>query len=230
MPDDDPTRHPDDRPRGCLLTEGQSFGQYKVIRLLGRGGMGEVYEVENPVLEKRYALKLMNRKIMERPDATERFKREAKVMARFEHPNIVKVDDFGEFEGLSFLRMELVGGLKTEAGDLRLEVKRAKEEDLPIRHSSESDGGKPKSGVLNSLADLLTGEPLPEALVVDLLKQILDGLAYAHEQGVVHRDLKPSNILFSSAPEGLSVNLAQLSGIKKTHVITHLHHLRQTTA
>ena len=183
---DDKTRLPDDEPKGSLLSEGQTFGQYKVIRLLGRGGMGEVYEVENPVLEKRYALKLLNKEIMSRPDAAERFKREAKVMARFDHPNIVKVDDFGEIEGHAGLRMELVCGFA--ATNLASTDKTA----------------------ATSLSDLLTGEPLPEPLVIDLLKQILNGLAYAHEQGVVHRDIKPSNILLSSESEGLSVPLASL--------------------
>jgi len=176
----DQTQLPAGAPKGSLLAAGQLFGQYKVVRLLGRGGMGEVYEVENPVLEKRYALKLLNREIMERPDAAERFKREAKVMARFEHPNIVKVDDFGEIEGHSVLRMELIDGSAVD------------ERGLGIRGL----GGR----AVTSLADLLTGYPLPEALVVDLLTQILEGIAYAHGQGVVHRDLKPANILLNPNP------------------------------
>ena len=173
-----------------MLSPGQDFGQYKVIRLLGRGGMGEVYEVENAILGKRFALKLVNREIMQRPEALERFKREAMVMSGFDHPNIVKVDDFGEIEGHAVLRMELIKG----------------------GAFNQSEGGE-----FSSLAELLTGEPLPESLVIDLLKQILEGLSYAHEQGVVHRDLKPSNILLQSS-ENLSVNLAQLSGKKKSRL------------
>ena len=165
MSDDDITRLPEDDSKSNLLSAGQQFGQYKVIRLLGRGGMGEVYEVENPILGKRFALKLISREIMQRPEAVERFEREAMVMSGFDHPNIVKVDDFGEIEGHAVLRMELVC----------------------------ADGA-------TSLADLLNGEPLSETLVVDLLKQILEGLAYAHEKGVVHRDLKPSNILLQPNP------------------------------
>jgi len=194
---DDQTRLPEDSNHSAALNAGQDFGQYKVLRLLGRGGMGEVYEVEHPVLKKRYALKLVNEEIMSRPEAVQRFQREAQVMANLEHPNIVKVDDFGETDGRTWLRMELVGGgaaERAESGDLRPE-----------------EGG--------SLADLLSSEPLAESLVVELLKKILNGLSYAHEQGVVHRDLKPSNILLQSS-ENLCVHLASLSGKKIIPKIT----------
>ena len=172
---DDVTRLSEDGPHGNLLSLGQIFGQYKVIRGLGRGGMGEVYEVEHPVIRKRYALKLVNREIMARPEAVQRFRREAQVMANLEHPNVVKVDDFGETNGHTWLRMELVCG-----------------------RSATSAEGIEQAAEANCLADLLSGEPLPEVLVGELLVQILGGLAYAHDQGVVHRDLKPSNILLQS--------------------------------
>ena len=188
--DPDKTRLPEDSSGSSSLSAGQQFGQYTVIRQLGRGGMGEVYEVEHPVIDKHYALKLINSAIMQRPEALARFQREARVMANFEHPNIVKVDDFGETDGRTWLRMELVLGFALD----------------------ESDESRVKSGKFSSLDGLLTGEPLPEALVIDLLKQMLNGLAYAHAQGVVHRDLKPANILLSSTSEKLSVSLAELSG------------------
>ena len=187
--DPDKTRLPEDSSGSSSLSAGQQFGQYTVIRQLGRGGMGEVYEVEHPVIDKHYALKLINSAIMQRPEALARFQREARVMANFEHPNIVKVDDFGETDGRTWLRMELVLGFALD----------------------ESDESRVKSGKFSSLDGLLTGEPLPEALVIDLLKQMLNGLAYAHAQGVVHRDLKPANILLSSTSEKLSVSLAELS-------------------
>lgn len=174
--DNDQTRLPDEGPKASLLSPGQAFGQYKVIRLLGRGGMGEVYEVENPVIGQRFALKLVNREILERTKALERFQQEARVMSGFDHPNIVKVDDYGETEGQRWLRMQLIGGGERRAGSVGQGAE------------GEASGG-------SSLADLLKGEPLPEALVVDLLKQILDGLAYAHSKGAIHRDIKPSNIL-----------------------------------
>ncbi|MBT3328247.1 MAG: protein kinase, partial [Gemmatimonadales bacterium] len=92
---------------GYTLREGSTFGQYRVVRPLGRGGMGEVYEVEHTTLDLRYALKLLPTDFTSRPGALERFRREAKVMATLSHPNIIKVDDFGETDDRYWLRMEL---------------------------------------------------------------------------------------------------------------------------
>ncbi len=92
------------------LKSGDKLGQYKVVQLLGRGGMGEVYEVEHTTLRRRYALKLLPADFANRTGALERFKREAEVMANLEHPNIVKVDEFGETDGRYWLRMELANG------------------------------------------------------------------------------------------------------------------------
>ncbi len=90
------------------------FGQYRLIRLLGRGGMGEVYEAEHTTLERRYALKLLPPDFASRTEAVARFRREAKVMANLEHPHIVHVDEFGETDGRFWLRMELVKGVEPE--------------------------------------------------------------------------------------------------------------------
>jgi len=176
MLDEDKTQLPkeSDGRSASTLTAGQSFGPYRIVRLLGRGGMGEVYEAEHQDLHTKHALKLISPEVVERSDSKERFKREARVMARLRHPNIVHVDDFGELDGRIWLRMDLVEGSVCEGSDL--------------------DGKR-----VASLVDLLsTGEPLPEALVRNLLEQILSGLGFAHGEGAVHRDIKPANILLQS--------------------------------
>jgi serine/threonine-protein kinase len=94
---------------GALLREGQCFDSYEVRRLLGRGGMGEVYAVKHAVLGTEHALKLIKREISAQPGARKRFQDEARAMARLAHPGIVRVDDFGETDGLTWLRMELIG-------------------------------------------------------------------------------------------------------------------------
>lgn len=78
---------------------GNQFGKYRIVRLLGRGGMGEVYEVEHTPLGRTYALKLFPEEFASQPDSLARFRREAKVMANLENPHIVRVDDFGETAG-----------------------------------------------------------------------------------------------------------------------------------
>ena len=67
--------------KGYTLADGQSLGQYRIARPLGRGGMGEVYEAEHTTLGRRYALKLLPADFTQSLDALERFRREARVMA-----------------------------------------------------------------------------------------------------------------------------------------------------
>ena len=108
--DDEVTRLVGRNDGEASLAVGQTFGEYRVLRLLGRGGMGEVYEVEHRDLRTRHALKLIHPEIVARADAGERFRREAQVMAQLRHAHIVHVDDFRQSEGRAWLRMELVEG------------------------------------------------------------------------------------------------------------------------
>ena len=93
-----------------ILQPDVTFGQHRIVRLLGRGGMGEVYEVEHKLTGDRHALKLLSPDVMEQPGSLERFEKEATVMARMEHAGIVKVDLAGEDDGRHWLRMELMKG------------------------------------------------------------------------------------------------------------------------
>ncbi len=81
-------------------------GKYVVVREIGRGGMGVVYEARDPALDRSVALKLVN----ERADP-ERFMREARAAAKVIHPNCVPIFDIGEHEGSPFLVMELIAGV-----------------------------------------------------------------------------------------------------------------------
>ena len=93
------------------LANGSTFAPYTVIRLLGKGGMGEVYEVEHQTLRRRYAIKLISGEIVGDDNSLERFMEEARETSRLEHPNIVRVDHFDAVDGQYYLRMELMGGV-----------------------------------------------------------------------------------------------------------------------
>ena len=93
------------------LTEGAVLGGYRVIRPLGRGGMGEVYEAEHEVLGKRYALKLVLPELTRRPGFVESFRPEARVTAELAHSNVLHLDDFREEAGHFLVRMELMEGV-----------------------------------------------------------------------------------------------------------------------
>lgn len=163
---------PDDVHPGAVFKAGDYFGQYKIIRFLGIGGMGQVYEVHHQTLGTRHALKLINPDLLQLgEDLLKFFRKEARVMAQLNHPGIVRVDDYGEEEGRVWIRQELVDGVETKSG------KR-----------------------LVTLGEYIVhiGGRLPEIEVRECMRQFLDALGFAHSMGCVHRDLKPGNILIDS--------------------------------
>ena len=164
------------------LESNTQFGQYRILRLLGRGGMGEVYEVQHTTLGRSYALKLLPPDFAARPESLARFRREARVMANLEHQNIVRVDEFGETNGRYWLRMELVHGV---ALDSKAETGSVGARCITLGDYAASQGGR-----------------IEQSELAEILKQVLEAVAYAHEQGVVHRDLKPGNILLEKAAQG----------------------------
>jgi eukaryotic-like serine/threonine-protein kinase len=100
-----PAAHADPEP-GTVVAE-----RYRIIGLLGRGGMGAVYRVEHVKLKKEMALKLLRPEISKLDDVAKRFEREAEAAARLDHPNIISVTDFGSTDaGQLFLVMELLNG------------------------------------------------------------------------------------------------------------------------
>ncbi len=87
------------------------FPQLEILECLGRGGMGAVYKARQPRLERFVALKILAPEKQNDPQFAERFEREARALARLNHPNIVTVFDFGEVSGQFYLLMEYVDGM-----------------------------------------------------------------------------------------------------------------------
>jgi tRNA A-37 threonylcarbamoyl transferase component Bud32 len=88
-----------------------AFPQLEIIELIGAGGMGAVYKARQPKLERFVALKVLSESLAADPAFAERFGREARLLARLNHPNIVAVYDFGQAGGFFFLLMEYVDGV-----------------------------------------------------------------------------------------------------------------------
>jgi len=89
---------------------GSTLGHYKILDLLGAGGMGEVYRAEDTTLDREVALKVLPAELSSDPDRLARFEREAKTLAALDHPNIVTIHTVEEAEGVRFLTMQLVEG------------------------------------------------------------------------------------------------------------------------
>ena len=89
---------------------GQTIGRYHIIEQLGVGGMAIVYKAIDTRLDRSVALKVIRAENLAEAAFVERFEREARALARLNHPNIVHINDFGELEGLPYLEMDYVPG------------------------------------------------------------------------------------------------------------------------
>ena len=156
-----------------ILAPGHRIAGHVVTRLLGRGAMGDVYEVVHEETGESFALKLLNEEMGERASVVERFRKEAKIMTALDHPHIAKVDASGLEGNRHWLRVELLGGMVFEEGA---------EEVTTLGDFIDYRGGR-----------------LPQDEVQECLRQFLDALRYAHHRGIIHRDLKPANILMHAS-------------------------------
>ena len=177
MTDDAEAQRPGDlaRPGTAAEQTNQLIGnRYRLLRPLARGGMAEVWQAHDETLDRDVAIKLLHTHLASDPDFVERFRREARAVARLAHPNVVAVYDTG------------VESASTTAAD------RGKQRAFIVMELLRGD----------SLRTLLnkTGAARPTPTEsVQIIAEAADGLAYAHRNGVVHRDVKPGNIFIESA-------------------------------
>ena len=145
------------------------FPQLEILELIGKGGMGAVYKVRQKELDRIVALKILPPGIGDEPAFAGRFAREAKALAKLNHPGIVTLYEFGSVDNavsaspalaaprLFYFLMEFVDGV--------------------------------------NLRQLLQNSRVAPREALAIVPQICDALQFAHDQGIVHRDIKPENIL-----------------------------------
>lgn len=93
------------------FTNGENVGPYRIVEQLGQGGMASVFKAYHPALDRYVAIKVLHQAFLEDPNFLARFQREARVVARLEHPNIVPVYDFAEHKGQPYLVMKYIQGI-----------------------------------------------------------------------------------------------------------------------
>src|SRR6478609_6685660 len=89
---------------------GKTISHYRILKILGEGGMGVVYEAQDVRLGRHVALKFVVHRLLDRRETVERFEREARAASVLNHPNICTVHDVGEAEGHHYIAMELLEG------------------------------------------------------------------------------------------------------------------------
>jgi serine/threonine protein kinase len=108
-----------------MLSQGDVLGPYEIVALVGQGGMATVYSAYHSRLDRHVAIKMMHQSLKQDPSFSARFEREARIIARLEHPNIIPIYDFDEHEGNPYLVMKFVEGQtldkRLESGAIPLE-------------------------------------------------------------------------------------------------------------
>lgn len=164
----------------------ERIGDYKIVRELGRGGMGIVFEAIHESLGRRVAIKLLPSRVIEDDDALLRFRKEARAAAKLHHSNIVNVFGVGEHEGYHYYVMEHVNG--QSLADWIRRVLDAKHKSGNLETSDADD--QPAKGNPDFQDDYSRYRWSASGMAA-----IADALEYSHANKILHRDIKPSNLL-----------------------------------
>lgn len=164
---------------------GQIVANYRVGRLVGRGGMGAVYEAVHQYLGRRAALKVLHEHFAQTPELTARFVNEARAANAVQHPSVVSVFEIGQLpDGTRYILMEFLDGPPLSQ---RIRELAASAESPPPAPGSAGPG--------------VPAVSLRVIVSMRLMRQLASALRALHEKGVIHRDLKPDNILIVKDPE-----------------------------
>jgi serine/threonine protein kinase/Flp pilus assembly protein TadD len=178
----------------------RQLGDYRLVREIGRGGMGIVYEARQLSLGRTVALKLLPFAALLDQKQISRFQNEAQAAAGLHHPHIVSVFAVGCERGVHYYSMQFIDGQSLDhvIEDLRQDPANhapgsASTQKPNAPHVAAVAGTNPIGGSLSTVRSVRTRNYVRAA--VELIMQAADALHYAHECGVVHRDIKPSNLL-----------------------------------
>ena len=166
------------------LPRPEQLGDFRILREIGRGGMGIVYEATQISLGRRVALKVLPQPLQHDSSRRLRFEQEARVAAGLHHTNIVPVFGVGEEQGLQYYAMQFIDGLGLD------EILK----DLRLRQGDRNGGRLDRRQHLFRSVRKPAGRPYFE-LVARIGLQVSRALQHAHQQGALHRDIKPANLI-----------------------------------
>jgi eukaryotic-like serine/threonine-protein kinase len=175
----------------------KQLGDCRIVREIGRGGMGVVFEAVEGSIERHVAVKLLPWRISMVPHRQERFEREAQTIAKLRHANIVPIFRYGRHEDYAYYVMQYVESVNlghiiealserrqvSPAQEIRDEIGDSASDDSPAAGTSERKGLKHDSWKAFARIGL----------------QVAQALRHAHRKGVLHNDVKPGNLLIDAA-------------------------------
>ncbi len=180
----------------------RQLGDFAIIREVGRGGMGVVFEALEVALQRRVALKVLPVVATLDVRHLDRFRLETQLVARMNHPNILPIYSVGHDSGISYFAMPLVQG--RNLAEIIQEIARPRpigtDRDMTVLGPAPRTG-EPEGGLRPGWLTILATDPARSGefwrAVAALGAQVAGALAHSHGLGILHRDIKPANLMFT---------------------------------